>query len=213
MNRVLGSPNLYVIADREALAGRDLPDAVVEIADAEVDWIQIRDKTGDDGRLFREVEQCCRRLEGRATRLWVDDRVDLAALLPVAGVHLGQSDLSPATARKLLGVAPWIGRSTHSLEQVREADREPAVDVVAVGPVFATISKKNADPTVGLEFLRRARRLTNRLIVAIGGITVDNLRAVLDAGADSVVVLGAVCRADNIGQSCRRMLAVGAGES
>ncbi|MBZ0114303.1 MAG: thiamine phosphate synthase [Thermoanaerobaculia bacterium] len=213
MIRTPRSPNLYVIADRTALAGRDLPDAVEEIADAGVDWIQIRDKSGDDRRLFRDVEQCSRRLEGRSTRLWVDDRVDLVALLPVAGVHLGQSDLRPVTARELVGVTPWIGRSTHSLEQVLEADGDPAVDVLAVGPIFDTLSKKDAEPSVGLELLRKARQLTNRLIVAIGGMTVDNVRSVLEAGADSVVVLGAICQAEDIGRSCRRILAATAGAS
>jgi thiamine-phosphate pyrophosphorylase len=135
----------------------------------------------------------------------VDDRVDLAALLPVDGVHLGQRDLPPAAARPLLAARVSIGASTHDPAQLDAAAGDPAVDVVAVGPVFATRSKPDPDPVVGLDLVRAARVRTPKPVVAIGGIGEHNLAAVLDAGADAVAVLSAI-RAEEVAGSCRRLL-------
>jgi thiamine-phosphate pyrophosphorylase len=137
--------------------------------------------------------------------LWVDDRADLAALLPVGGLHLGQQDLSPGAARLLLPPRVLIGASTHDLAQLAAAAADPAVDVVAVGPVFATRGKADPDPVVGLELVREARALTDKPVVAIGGIDATRLGAVLAAGADAVAVLSAISPADVAG-SCRRLL-------
>ncbi len=118
----------------------------------------------------------------------MNDWADLAVLAGFGGVHVGQGDLSPEDARRVVGVERWVGVSTHTEEQVRVADATSA-DYVAVGPVFATGTKVDAEPVIGLEGVRRARALTTKPIVAIGGITRANARSVIDAGADSVAVI------------------------
>jgi len=205
----LAPPRLYVIADAGALAPRSLAEGAEAMAEAGVRWIQLRAKHASGTDWFRALEETCRRLEGSPVELWIDDRVDLAALFPVLGVHLGERDLPPAAARRVLGGARRIGRSTHDPEQLRAAAGDPEVDLVAVGPVFPTASKENPDPVVGLDFVRRARGATARPLAAIGGIDATNLPAVLAAGADSAVVLGAACRGD-VAANCRRLLAAAA---
>jgi thiamine-phosphate pyrophosphorylase len=199
---------VYAIADAEALAPRPLPEAVAEMADAGIRWVQVRGKKLSGNAWYRALEGCCRALEGSGAELWVDDRADLAALFPVAGLHLGQADLPPAAARSVVGRSVRIGLSTHDERQLRAADEDPEVDVIAVGPVFPTTGKERPDPVVGLEFVRRARALlgpSKKRLVAIGGIGAGNIGEVLAAGADAAAVLGAVCRGD-VRVSCRLLL-------
>lgn len=200
------SGRIYAIADAGVLGTTPLPVAVAALAEAGIGWIQVRAKRLNGRDLFRAVEECCRALEGSGTALWIDDRADLAALFPVAGVHVGQADLPPEAVRRIVGDGTWIGLSTHDEAQLAAADADPAVDVVAVGPVFPTASKERPDPVVGLDFVRRARARTAKPLVAIGGIGVESVRAVLEAGADAAVVLGAVCRGD-LAKNARRLLA------
>lgn len=122
------------------------------------------------------------------TRLIMNDRADLCLAADFDGVHVGQDDLSPESVRKIIGPDRWLGVSTHNPEQLREADQTSA-DYVAIGPVFTTTSKEKPDPVVGLEGLRRARQLTRRPLVAIGGITRANALSVIEAGADCVAVI------------------------
>jgi thiamine-phosphate pyrophosphorylase len=121
----------------------------------------------------------------------MNDRADLCLAAEFDGVHVGQDDLSPESVRAIIGLERWLGVSTHNPEQMVEADRTSA-DYVAIGPVFSTSSKEKPDPVVGLEGVRRARDLTRKPLVAIGGITRENARSVIDAGADSVAVIGAL---------------------
>jgi thiamine-phosphate pyrophosphorylase len=207
--RSLPVPRLYAIADRNLLGERALPGAVAAMADAGVRWIQLRAKSASGGALYALAEACCRAVEASGATLWLDDRVDVAALLPVGGVHLGQADLPPAAARPLLPEPTLLGASTHDLEQLAAAAADDTVDVVAIGPVFATRSKAAPDPVVGLDAVRGARRLTGKPLVAIGGIDETNLAAVLAAGADAVAVLSAVCRGD-VASRCRVLLAAAA---
>ncbi|MEA2563328.1 MAG: thiamine-phosphate pyrophosphorylase [Acidobacteriota bacterium] len=203
------SGRIYAIADVEALHPTPLPAAVRAMAEAGIQWIQVRAKQLSGGELCRQMEACCRALEGSGVRLWVDDRADVAALFPppeVAGLHVGQTDLPPAAARRVVGDEMWIGLSTHDEEQLLAADADPDVDVIAVGPVFPTTGKASPDPVVGLSFLRRARELTAKPLVAIGGIDAGNVAQVLASGADTAAVIGAVCRGD-VGANCRRLMA------
>lgn len=208
-------PVVYAIADAAALGGRPLPAAVEAMAAAGVRWIQLRAKPRPpappipDRELYALHRRALAAAERHGAALWVDDRVDLAALLPAAGVHLGQRDLPPAAARPLVGEGTWIGRSTHDEAELEAAAADPEVDVVAVGPVFPTSGKERPDPVVGLAFVRRARRATDKPLVAIGGIDETNLATVLDAGADTVAVLGAACRGD-VAAACGRLLAAAA---
>ncbi len=204
MRRPLIPPRVYGIADGDALGLDNLPAAVAAMAAGGVEWIQIRAKHAPGDALCALVERCEARLRGAGAALWVNDRADLAALFPVAGVHVGQDDLPPKAVRPVVGRDCWIGRSTHDLAQAEEAAADPDVDVVAFGPIFETGGKENPDPVVGLEALRRVRRRVDKPLVAIGGIDAGNLASVLAAGADTVAVLGAICRGDVAG-NCRRL--------
>jgi thiamine-phosphate pyrophosphorylase len=123
----------------------------------------------------------------------MNDRADLCVAAEFDGVHVGQDDLSPDSARKIIGPEHWLGVSTHNPEQVAEADNTSA-DYIAIGPVFSTGSKRNPDPVVGLDGVRAARSLTRKPLVAIGGISRQNCRSVIDAGADSVAVISDLVR-------------------
>jgi thiamine-phosphate pyrophosphorylase len=123
-----------------------------------------------------------------AARLIMNDRADLALIAEFDGVHVGQDDLSPESVRKIIGLDRWLGVSTHNPDQLAEADQTSA-DYLAIGPVFATSSKEKPDPVVGLEGVQRARQLTRKPLVAIGGITRANAASVIEAGADSVAVI------------------------
>lgn len=203
------SGRIYAIADVEALHPVPLPAAVRDMADAGIRWIQVRAKRLPGGELCRQVEACCRVLEGSGARLWVDDRADVAALFPVAGLHVGQRDLPPGEARKVVGDEMWIGLSTHGEEQLRAAVADPEVDVIAIGPVFPTTGKASPDPAVGLDLVRRARSLTAKPLVAIGGIDSGNVAEVIAAGADAAAVIGAVCRGDVRANALRLIAACG----
>ena len=197
---------IYAIADADALAPTPVPAAVAAMAGEGVRWIQVRGKRLSGSGWYRILEECCRVTEGSGAELWVDDRADLAALFPVAGLHVGQADLPPGAARRVVGPGVRIGLSTHTEEQMAAAALDPDVDVIAVGPVFATTGKERPDPVVGLDFVRQARARTGKTLVAIGGVDAGNVAEVLAAGADFAVVLGAVCRGD-VRANCRRLLA------
>ena len=171
-----------------------------------VRWIQIRAKKSRDDELFEDLDACCRALEDSGVEIWINDRPDLAKLHPVHGVHLGQDDLQPLAARSVLTPQQKIGRSTHTEAQVRKADADDSVDVIAIGPVFATSSKCDAESIVGIEGVRRARLLTSKLLVGIGGIDENNLDEVLVAGADAAAMLGAICHGE-IENNCRLLVA------
>jgi thiamine-phosphate pyrophosphorylase len=159
------------------------------MAQAGVGVVQYRDKLGTPEEVLRAVAEIAAEFEGKDCLLILNDRADLA-LLAGWGVHVGHEDMDPGDVRALLGErAGVIGVSTHDDAQMMAADVGVA-DYVAVGPVFATGSKADAEPVVGLEGVRRARALTKKPLVAIGGITRENARSVIDAGADSVAVIG-----------------------
>lgn len=200
---------IYAIADAEALAPRGLAESAFIMAQAGITTIQLRAKRLADDELFAETERCLRLLEGWAGTLWIDDRVDIAMLLPVAGVHLGQSDLPVATARCLLPASARIGLSTHDAGQLAAADRDEAADWLALGPIFSTRSKRDPEPVVGLERLRQLRRITAKPLIAIGGVQCGDVASVLATGADSVATIHAVCSGD-IARNCRELLSAAA---
>ena len=157
-----------------------------ELRTAGVTLFQYRDKSGNTRQMLSQAREMRRKLPD--ARLIMNDRADLCLAAGFDGVHLGQEDLSVEGARRVVGKGLWVGVSTHVPDQVRAAAAGMA-DYVAVGPVFATSSKANPDPIIGLEGLRVARGLTTKPLVAIGGITRKNCRSVLEAGADSVAVI------------------------
>ncbi|MEE2775848.1 MAG: thiamine phosphate synthase [Acidobacteriota bacterium] len=197
-------PPIYAIVDAAVVS--DSFESVSAVVAAGVSWVQLRAKSLGDRDLCLAVEACLEISAAHGATLWVNDRPDVAAVVGASAVHLGQDDLPPAAARVVLGDDPWLGRSTHDLQQVEEAHADPAVDVIAVGPVFATSGKKNPNPVVGLELVTAARAVTDKPIVGIGGIGAANLVQVLAAGADSVAMIGALCRGD-VGANCRALVA------
>lgn len=179
-------PSLYAILDATQAGGRLLPLAR-ELATSAVEIIQYRNKTGSTRAVFEACSEVNEILRGRS-RFIVNDRADIAVLCHSGGVHVGQEDLGVEEARAVCGTNRWVGVSTHNLSQLHAAIATSA-DYIAVGPIFATSSKENPDPVVGLEFIRAARELTSKPLVAIGGITLENAREVYEAGADSIAVI------------------------
>jgi thiamine-phosphate pyrophosphorylase len=166
--------------------------AASELVAGGVTLLQYRDKTGNPGHMLEQARELKRRL-GPSIKLIMNDRPDLCLAAGFDGVHVGQDDLSPPGARAVIGNSLWLGVSTHNPEQLAEADQTSA-NYLAVGPVFATLSKENPDPVIGLEGVRRARALTRKPLVAIGGITRGNCRSVVEAGADAVAVISDLIR-------------------
>jgi thiamine-phosphate pyrophosphorylase len=184
-------PRLYPVTDRR-LSGLSHAEQVAALCDGGATLVQLREKHLSPREFYREAEEALKVARERGALLIVNDRADLAHALGADGVHLGQDDLPPEAARRLLGDRAIIGFSTHSVEQAIEAARLP-VDYVAVGPVFATASKENPDPIVGLEGVRGVREAVGPLpLVAIGGVTPADARQVIEAGADSVAVIAAL---------------------
>ena len=179
-------PPLYAIIDAVWLRTSELACAEI-LAESGVELIQYRHKQISSRNLFRISREMAARLRSRGVRFIVNDRPDVAAMVDAGGVHVGQEDLPVEQARRICGPGRWVGVSTHTLEQVREADATSA-DYVAVGPIFATATKEKPDPVVGTEFIGRARQLTRKPLVAIGGITLERAAEVFAAGADSIAV-------------------------
>jgi thiamine-phosphate pyrophosphorylase len=182
-------PRLYPILDTEALAARGLalPAAAAAVLDGGAGILQIRHKGHWSRDVFdhsREVARLCREA---GAELIVDDRADFAMLLN-AGLHVGQDDLPPRECRRLIGPDAILGFSSHNSSQLAAAGGEP-VDYVALGPIFATASKRNPDPVLGVEEVRQLRPLLEKPLVAIGGISLENAQDVIRAGADSVAVI------------------------
>jgi thiamine-phosphate pyrophosphorylase len=219
-------PRLYAIVDAEMLASRAvaLGDFARELRDAGVTLVQYRDKVGPPQEVLRAAAVLRTAMAGSACKLIMNDRADLAVLAGFDGVHVGQGDLSPEDAAAVMlrtithpsqnregwatriGGEGWVGVSTHTEAQVRTADVSCA-DYLAIGPVFATGTKADAEKVVGLEGVRRARALTTKLLVAIGGITRANARSVIDAGADSVAVIsGLFVQGESVEQVARDFL-------
>ena len=163
--------------------------------------VQVRNKKAGAREFLSQVERILLFAPSDG-RVVVNDRVDVALLAGAAGVHLGQTDLPPAAARRILGPGRIIGFSTHNLEQAVEADNLP-VDYIAVGPVFATSTKDNPDPVVGVEKLAIICLAVKKPVVAIGGITLDNAKAALSAGAASVAVIGDLLAHEDVAQRTR----------
>jgi thiamine-phosphate pyrophosphorylase len=185
-------PRVYPILDTEALERRGLSieTAAAALLEGGAGILQIRHKGHWSREIFASAQQVARLCRESGAALLIDDRADFALLLE-AGLHVGQDDLSPRDARKLLGSDATLGFSSHNMAQLVAAGGEP-VDYVAIGPVFATASKRNPDPVVGVEEIRRCRSLIEKPLVAIGGITLENARNVWAAGADSVAVIASL---------------------
>lgn len=186
-------PRLYPILDSAFFSSTGaIAEAAIQLTEAGVTVLQYRNKSSN----AREILEQARELKkgvGDRVKLIMNDRADLCLAADFDGLHVGQDDLSPEAARRIIGPDRWLGVSTHNPDQLAAADRTSA-DYLAIGPVFATSTKANPDPVVGLEGVRGARNLTRKPLVAIGGITRENARWVIEAGADSLAVISDLLR-------------------
>jgi len=197
-------PRLYVILDA-GLLREPAKETARKLIGAGVEVLQYRAKKVPAKEMLASARELAEAARAGGARFFVNDRPDVASLAEADGVHVGQDDLGVEEARGVVGPDAWVGLSTHNIEQFEKALSSSA-DYIAVGPIFATTSKANPDPVVGLELIRRARRLTERPIVAIGGITLERAAEVIEAGADSVAVISDVLGAENPADRVRQYL-------
>jgi thiamine-phosphate pyrophosphorylase len=196
---VIAVPRLYAIVDATFFSGTgDLAIFVEELVAGGCTLLQYRNKSGNARVMLEQARELHRRRRTgvsspQVPKLIMNDRADLCLVGEFDGVHVGQDDLSPESVRSIIGPGRWLGVSTHNPEQIQQADQTSA-EYLAIGPVFSTSSKDRPDPVVGLEGVRRARQLTRKPLVAIGGITRANAASVIAAGADSVAVISDLLR-------------------
>jgi thiamine-phosphate pyrophosphorylase len=183
-------PKLYAITDRQ-WSNCTHEEIVRMLLDGGASFIQLRDKEASGRELLDQAIACLKLTREAGATLIINDRVDVALTAGADGVHLGQDDLSVDEAREILGEDKIIGVSTHSMDQFRAA-LETSANYIALGPVFPTLTKENTAPVVGLEMVREARKLTDRPLVAIGGINLGRAPEIIEAGADCVAVISAL---------------------
>jgi thiamine-phosphate pyrophosphorylase len=187
--QAFGSTHLYPITDQH-ISGLSHAEQVVLLNNCGATLIQLREKLDPPVKFFEQAESAVRVARDLGAKIIINDRLDIALAVKADGVHLGQEDLPPDAARRILGSNAIIGFSTHSLKQARLAAQMP-VDYVAIGPIFSTTTKQSANAPLGLDGLARVREALGAMpLVAIGGITSENIGAVIKAGADVVAVIG-----------------------
>jgi len=187
-------PRLYAILDASSFPDtKGLCLAARELVAGGVTLLQYRNKSGNARQMLKQARELKRCLPA-SVKLIMNDRADLCLAAGFDGVHVGQDDLSPEGARAVIGDRLWVGVSTHNTKQLAEADKTSA-DYLAIGPVFETRSKATPDPVIGLDGVRQAKALTRKPLVAIGGVTRENCRSVIEAGADAVAVISDLIRA------------------
>jgi len=197
-------PRLYVILDAALLTVPET-ECAQRLAAAGVCLLQYRNKGASARELFESSKRLSSLLIPQGVTFVVNDRADVAFAAEASGVHVGQEDLRAEAARSVIGAGKLIGVSTHNLDQFKDAAASSA-DYVAVGPVFSTSTKANPDPVVGIELIRRVRTLTDKPIVAIGGITMESAGEVIRAGADSIAVISDILLAPDPGMRARQYI-------
>lgn len=193
--------NLYVVTEEEISNGRTNREVVESAIDGGASIIQLRQKKWDKQKYREEAKKLVRLCKENKIMFVVNDYIDIALEVGADGVHLGQEDLPIADARKICGRKLLIGKSTHSLQQAIDAEKEGA-DYISIGPVFQTRAKPY---TVGIETLRQVSRAVKIPVVAIGGINVSNIDSVMQAGARNIAVISAVVSANDVELAARRL--------
>jgi thiamine-phosphate pyrophosphorylase len=186
-------PRLYVILDAALITSSER-DFALSLAEAGVRLLQYRNKSAPARQYLHSSRKLAEVLLPVGMSFFVNDRPDVAFLAGASGVHIGQDDLDVEQARQVTGLGKLAGVSTHNLEQFQRAAASSA-DYIAVGPIFGTSSKANPDPVVGLDLLRKVRPLTDKPVVAIGGISLERAASAIEAGADSVAVISGILSA------------------
>ena len=194
-------PRVYPLTDVQ-LSGLSHAEQVRLLSLGGASLIQLREKRMPALEFYEQAKAA----KQSVVQLIINDRVDIALAAGASGVHLGQDDMPPEAARKLLGPQAIIGYSTHNVDQAISAAKLP-IDYLAIGPIFSTTTKSDTAPVLGLEGLRAVRSAIGEFpLVAIGGITLANARSVIDAGADSVAVISAVLSAADITKATKTLL-------
>ncbi len=208
MNCDLKIKGLYTIIDTSYVSLEDISVITEEIIGGGAKIIQLRAKAAGSGDMLRAAK-IIREITGRAEALFlVNDRIDVALLAGADGVHIGDEDIPPKEARKLLGADKMIGYSTHNTEEVETAmglAAEGLIDYISCGPIFPTKTKKDARAVVGLEGLKEIREKTGLALVAIGGVTKENLDELLQAGPDAVAVISEILLAKDVTAKTRQL--------
>jgi thiamine-phosphate pyrophosphorylase len=194
--RLLRKSRLYAIIDKKVCAHKSLLNVVNKIKKAGVSIIQFRDKISDKEIVFKDTQMMRNLLLNSKSIFVINDYVDVAKILDLDGIHLGQDDISIETARKILGKDTIIGVSCHNLKQAVRAQNNGA-DYISIGPIFATSLKPQAKP-IGLGIIKKVRSKIKIPFFVIGGINETNLNKVLFAGARKIAICRAICQADNI---------------
>jgi thiamine-phosphate pyrophosphorylase len=205
--RALNGRRVYPITDRH-LSRLSHAEQIGKLSEGGATVVQLREKIDSPAEFYNAAAAALKVARAASIALIVNDRVDIAAALNADGVHLGQDDLPPEAARRVLGMRAIIGFSTHNLQQAQLAAQMP-VDYVALGPIFSTATKKSSNPAVGLENLSLVRKALGPIpLVAIGGITGKNMGQVLSAGADAVSIISDIwAPTDQVDHSIRQLFA------
>jgi thiamine-phosphate pyrophosphorylase len=189
----LAGSRLYPLTD-QVISGLSQADQILQLKAGGAKLVQLREKIASPANFYAQAKDALLAARACGLKVIINDRVDIALALKADGVHLGQDDLPAEAARRLLGPDALIGFSTHNPKQAEAATRMP-IDYIAIGPIFSTQSKEVANLPVGLVVLRRVREVVGRIpLIAIGGITLENSRSVLDSGADAVSVISGIWR-------------------
>ncbi len=198
-------PKIYPITDAR-LSGISHVEQIEKLIEAGAGFIQLREKYASAREFYEAAESALKFARKRNVKIIINDHVDIALALKADGVHLGQDDLPPVEARKILGETAIIGFSTHNVEQAIAAVRLP-INYLAIGPIFSTKTKENPDAVVGLAGLRKVRAATGNFpLVVIGGIDSENLLQIYQAGADSAAVVSdLISDPKKIGENYRRL--------
>lgn len=197
-------PTVYPITDQR-LSGLSHAEQVERLAAGGATLIQLREKAASAREFYYAALEAMTVAHRVGVQIIINDRIDIAMAVDADGVHLGQEDVPPDRARRLLGESRIVGFSTHSVEQALEANRAP-VDYIAIGPVFQTSTKENPETIVGLEAIAAIKTRTSKPLVAIGGITVARALSVIEAGADSVAVISALLSTGDISERTREFI-------
>jgi len=197
-------PRLYVILDAALITSSEI-DCALSLAEAGVRLLQYRNKSAPARQYLESSRKLAEVLLPQGVTFFLNDRPDVAFLAGATGVHVGQDDLEVEQARQIVGRDKLVGVSTHNLEQFERAAASSA-DYIALGSIFSTSSKANPDPVVGLDLLRKARALTDKPVVAIGGISLERAASVIEAGADSVAVISGILGSQNPAQRARQYI-------
>ncbi|MDE5681191.1 MAG: thiamine phosphate synthase [Mailhella sp.] len=202
---------LYLVTDQDLCLGRPLVDVVLQAVQAGVQAVQIREKNNNTRDFLALAKVLVKEVQVRYNiPVIINDRVDIALASGAAGVHLGQSDMPVADARRLMGTRRIVGLTAPTMETLERAVKEE-VQYIAVSPVFPTNTKKDTAPAWGIEGMKKARAFFDEKnctipLMTIGGINTQNVKEVLQAGVESVAVVSAICSAQDIDVTVKEFL-------